>query len=170
MTHLTHMTSFMSHKNDFIIKTDRDDWVSSIKQSLGRDPMYDYIADRRRRATFKHSNQRLVNWFQCTSGTEITSGLFLYAFMKLLSNKRPFTPSRDLVWPQADPNFFQLDHCLLHNSFRAKTKFRNYIIYNCIYYNIHIQCTLYIYPLFLLKRIKIAPGHFQISEIFKILT
>lgn len=40
---------------------DRDDWVSSIKQSLGRDPMYDYIADRRRRATFKHSNQRLVN-------------------------------------------------------------------------------------------------------------
>jgi len=39
---------------------ERDEWVSSIKQSLGRDPMYDYIADRRRRATFKNT-QRVPN-------------------------------------------------------------------------------------------------------------
>jgi len=29
---------------------DLDDWVSTIKKCLGRDPMYDLIADRRRRA------------------------------------------------------------------------------------------------------------------------
>jgi len=35
---------------------ERDEWVSSIKQSLGRDPLYDYIADKRRRATIRHNN------------------------------------------------------------------------------------------------------------------
>ena len=29
---------------------ERDEWVATIKRCLGRDPMYDFIADRRRRA------------------------------------------------------------------------------------------------------------------------
>ena len=40
---------------------ERDEWVSSIKQSLGRDPLYDYIADKRRRATIRHQQNQEKN-------------------------------------------------------------------------------------------------------------
>jgi len=41
--------------------SERDEWVSSIKQSLGRDPLYDLIADKRRRATIRHQQNQEKN-------------------------------------------------------------------------------------------------------------